>query len=383
MGEPETTASIAISVLVVDDHTMFAESIARLFERESDMVVAGVADTSAAAIEIAEQRRPDVAVVDYGLPDADGVRTAADIRRVSPGTNVVIVTGLADDGVATAAIQAGCTGFLTKDKAARELIAAVRHVHAGEAYIGPNQLLDLQRGLALEQMKSEFLSRISHEFRTPLTMILGYGRLLARRDSTAEASRQVGEQIVESGERLERIVEIMEFNASSVSGQLTVDPTLVDSDALIDDAVLRWAPRLDESHSIELDPGGSPIRLMADQRWLTMAFDELIDNAVKFSPDGGAVTITARRIELTGRPAVEFAVGDQGVGMNSAAQQLAFEEFTQFDTSDARRFSGLGLGLSFVRGVAIAHGGAVACASVAPAGTRVSISLPVAGSIRP
>jgi two-component system sensor histidine kinase AdeS len=56
---------------------------------------------------------------------------------------------------------------------------------------------------------------------------------------------------------------------------------------------------------------------------------------------------------------------------------LAFEEFTQADTSDARRFSGLGLGLSFVRGVAIAHGGAVACASVAPAGMRVSISLPL------
>ncbi len=382
MGEPETTASIAISVLIVDDHMMFAESIARLFERESDMVVAGVADTSAAAIEIAEQRRPDVAVVDYGLPDADGVRTAAAIRGVSPGTNVLIVTGLADDGVATAAIQAGCTGFLTKDKAAHELVAAVRHVHAGEAYIGPNELLDLQRGLALEQMKSEFLSRISHEFRTPLTMILGYGRLLARRDSTAETSRHLGEQIVESGERLERIVQIMEFNASSVSGQLTVDPTLVDSDALIDDAVLRWAPRLDESHSIELDPDGSPIRLMADQRWLTMAFDELIDNAVKFSPDGGAVTITARRIELTGRPAVEFAVGDQGVGMNPAARRLAFEEFTQADTSDARRFNGLGLGLSFVRGVAIAHGGTVACASVAPSGTRVSISLPVAESIR-
>jgi signal transduction histidine kinase len=378
MVDRDVEARSAIHVLIVDDHTMFAESIARLFEREPGMVVAGVADTSAKAIEIAAQMHPDVAVVDYGLPDADGVRTAAGIRAVSADTNVLILTGLADDGVATAAIQAGCSGFLTKDKAARELVAAVRLVHEGEAYIGQNHLVDLRRGLALEKMKSEFLARIGHEFRTPLTMILGYGRLLARRDMTCDNARELGAQIVESGERLERIVEILEFSASSASGQLKVHPSGVDADALIDEAVSRWASRLDKTHSIEHLSPGSPVGVMADERWLTMAVDELIDNAVKFSPAGGTVVITARRSELSGLSAVEIAVGDEGVGMSPAARIVAFEEFMQVDSSDSRPFGGLGLGLSLVRGVALAHGGAVSCASVDPMGTRVAITIPVA-----
>ena len=112
-------ANRPIRVLIVDDHAMFAESIARLFERESDIVVVGLAATSADAITAAAATLPDVAVVDYGLPDADGARTAAGIRAVSPTTTVVVLTGLPDAGVATAAIQAGCSGFLTKDKAAR------------------------------------------------------------------------------------------------------------------------------------------------------------------------------------------------------------------------------------------------------------------------
>lgn len=383
MADRDIEPGTAIHVLIVDDHMMFAESIARLFEREFDMVVAGVADTSAKAIALAAQRHPDVAVVDYGLPDADGVRTAAGIRDVSPDTNVLILTGLADDGVATAAIQAGCSGFLTKDKAARELVAAVRLVHAGEAYIGPNHLVDLRRGLALEKMKSEFLSRIGHEFRTPLTLILGYGRLLARRDMTGDDARQLGAQIVESGERLERIVEILEFSASSASGQLKVHTSVVYPDALIDDAVGRWTPRLDEIHAIEHLSPVSPVGVMADKRWLTMAVDELIDNAVKFSPAGGTVVVTARPSELAGLSAVEIAVGDQGVGMSPAAQQVAFEEFMQADSSDSRQFGGLGLGLSLVRGVALAHGGAVSCASVDPMGTKVSITIPVADSRTP
>jgi signal transduction histidine kinase len=340
------------------------------------MVVAGVAATSAAAIAIADQTRPDVAVVDYGLPDADGVRTAAAIRAVSPDTNVLILTGLPDDGVATAAIQAGCSGFLTKDKAARELVAAVRIVHAGEAHIPRNQLADLHRGLALEKMKSEFLSRIGHEFRTPLTAILGYGRLLAGRDTTADNSRQLGEYIVESGQRLERIIEILEFGVSSACGRLTVHTTAVDPDALVDDAVSRWASRLDNTHAIERDQPGSRVEVMADRRWLAMAIDELIDNAVKFSPAGGRVTIGASRSELDGTPAVDIAVGDQGVGMSPAAQEVAFEEFMQVDSSDTRSFGGLGLGLSLVRAVALAHDGDVSCASLAPMGTRISITVP-------
>ena len=227
-------------------------------------------------------------------------------------------------------------------------------------------------------MKDEFVSRIGHEFRTPLTAILGYGRVLARRDAN-DHHRELGEEIVAAGEQLERIVEILEFTASSACGQLTVRVAALDPEAVIDEVVSRWTPRLGKTHAIRRDGSPSRVGVMADRRWLAMAVNELIDNAVKFSPSGGSVTVSARTNDLAGVPAVEIAVVDQGIGMSPAAREVAFEEFVQMDSSDTRSFGGLGLGLSLVRGVALAHGGAVSCAAVEPVGTRVAVTIPAAG----
>lgn len=378
-SEREPKPRRRIRVLIVDDHAMFAESVARLLEREADMTVVGVAATAAAAIAMAEATEPDVAVVDYGLPDADGARTAAGIRATSPKTNVLVLTGLADDGIATAAIQAGCSGFLTKEKAARELVAAVRIVDTGEAHIPPSHLVDLHRGLATESLKLQFVARIGHEFRSPLTAILGFGRLLTRSETVAPSDRDLAAQVVAGGVRLQRIVEILEFTASSSCGQLTLDARPTDVAVLIQDVIARWSTALGGGpHAIEHVAGRPSADVMVDRRWLAMAINELIDNAVKFSPEGGLITVTAANCELDGGDAVEVAVLDRGIGMTAAAREVAFEEFMQFDSSDTRSFGGLGLGLSLVRGVALAHGGTVACESAAPAGTRVTITIPEA-----
>ena len=111
-----------------------------------------------------------------------------------------------------------------------------------------------------------------------------------------------------------------------------------------------------------------------------MAIDELIDNAVKFSPDGGPVTVTLSAATLNGdgeqRPAVQITVTDQGVGMTAAERRDAFAEFVQGDGSDTRRFGGLGLGLSLVKRVAEAHGGVVVVESVPQKGSKFSIIIP-------
>ena len=220
----ETTPARGISVLVVDDHAMFAESIPRLFEREIGMHVVGVAPTSQIGIAMARELQPDLAVVDYGLPDADGTETAAEIRSVSIDTKVLLLTGLPDDGVATVAIQAGCSGFLTKDKAGHELVEAARIVASGQAFIPSAHLADLHRGLATERIKSEFLSRVGHEFRTPLTSILGSGRLLANRSLSESDARALGEEIIRSGERLQRIVEVLETHRVERGRSVRVAP---------------------------------------------------------------------------------------------------------------------------------------------------------------
>ncbi|MEY2468929.1 MAG: two-component system, NarL family, nitrate/nitrite response regulator NarL [Actinomycetota bacterium] len=379
MAMPNAAAAPLIRILIVDDHAMFAESVARLMDREPDIQVIGVAADSRSGVALARTEQPDVAIVDYGLPDADGTQTAADIRAVSPATNVLLLTGLPDDGVATVAIQAGCSGFLTKDKAGHELVSATRVVASGQAFIPPSHLADLHRGLATQRIRSEFLSRVGHEFRTPLTAILGYGRLIAARPISTDRALELGAHIVRSGERLQRIVEILEFTETSERGELVLQQQPCKPEALIGSAIKRLTERLDVTRQLVVNASPSLPSVYADPHWFAVAIDELIDNAIKFSPDGDVVTIDAVVADLEGTAAVEISVTDHGIGMTPSAREVAFENYMQFDSSDTRAFGGLGLGLSLVRGVALAHGGRAACVPAVPAGTRVSIVIAALG----
>jgi DNA-binding NarL/FixJ family response regulator len=140
-----------ISVVIVDDHNMFAESLARLLGDEADIDVAGTARSSASAIDLVRAVRPDVAILDHRLPDGEGPVTAARIRSVSPDTRVLMLTGAASRQLVVAAVEAGCSGFLTKDKAVHELVAAVRLAHAGGAYLSPAVLAELLSGLGTDR----------------------------------------------------------------------------------------------------------------------------------------------------------------------------------------------------------------------------------------
>jgi len=132
-----------VRVMLVDDHRMFAESLSRLLAEEEGIEVLGIATTGAEAVKKAEKLSPNVVLVDYQIPDMDGVAVAAAIKTQAPHTMIVMLTGSADDRVLLAAIEAGCSGFLTKDRAATEVAMAVRTAAAGEALITPALLARL------------------------------------------------------------------------------------------------------------------------------------------------------------------------------------------------------------------------------------------------
>ena len=132
-----------IGVLLVDDHRMFSESLARLLADEDDIEVLAIADSGAQAIRIADSVNPHVVLIDHQMPDQDGVSVAAELKRRNPDRMVVMLTSSTDDRVLLAAIQAGCSGFLTKDRAASEVAETVRVAAAGEALISPAMLARL------------------------------------------------------------------------------------------------------------------------------------------------------------------------------------------------------------------------------------------------
>lgn len=132
-----------LRVLVVDDHRMFAESVARILGDEADLEVVGVVGSAEDARAAAASTQPDVVLMDFGLPDVDGATMARLLRDAHPSVQIVMLTGQIDDLVFAAAIEAGCVGLVTKDKASSELLSAVRAAGAGELAIPPATLARL------------------------------------------------------------------------------------------------------------------------------------------------------------------------------------------------------------------------------------------------
>lgn len=159
-----------IGVAIVDDHLMFAESLARLLADEPDLRVVGVAGDADAALELVAETHARVVLLDYQLPGRDGVAVARDLKAAHPQSMVVMLTGTGDDRVLLAAIDAGCSGFITKDRAALEVASAVRTAAAGEALISPAQLARLLPKLSrthravgadLTERERELLARLA------------------------------------------------------------------------------------------------------------------------------------------------------------------------------------------------------------------------------
>jgi PAS domain S-box-containing protein len=231
---------------------------------------------------------------------------------------------------------------------------------------------DIRREREVDRMKTEFLSNISHEMKTPLTPIKGYGQLLASRHLPKERTQQFAGEIVAAAGQLERVITQLVNFSSLAAGRLEAAPERVAARELLDGAVERWSGN---GHRVERRVARGTSDLLADRRLVALALDELVDNAVKYSPEGGKVSLVAEGDRRT----VLLRVTDRGVGIPDDRLEAIFDEFAQGDGSSTRSFGGLGIGLSLVRHVADAHGGELTCESRPGKGTTFTLRLPAAG----
>jgi DNA-binding NarL/FixJ family response regulator len=137
---PPESVDRQIRVLIVEDHRMFSQALRMALDETDDIAVTAAVATAQEGVEAARTTLPDVVLMDYRLPDGDGVDAARKIKHDRPQTKVVMLTAASDDNVLSQAIQAGCSGYLTKGHTVDELILAVRAVHNGEALISPAML---------------------------------------------------------------------------------------------------------------------------------------------------------------------------------------------------------------------------------------------------
>jgi signal transduction histidine kinase/HAMP domain-containing protein len=230
-----------------------------------------------------------------------------------------------------------------------------------------------------ERAKQDFFALVSHELRTPLTAILGYVELLLSEDGAPfppEHARHL-EVIERNARRLVRLVGDLLFAAQVEGGPLLLEPGEVDLVALLGDAVELARCRAEES-GIALVTELEPVeRCIGDRDRLAQVFDNLLSNALKFTPPGGRIVV---RLTHDEGPYARIEVSDTGVGIRAEDQAQLFDRFYRARNASGNAVPGLGLGLTIVRTIVEGHGGTVTVRSAPGEGASFTVLLPAADS---
>jgi PAS domain S-box-containing protein len=243
---------------------------------------------------------------------------------------------------------------------------------------------DMTHEHEVEKLKGEFLSNISHELRTPLTPIKGYAELLASKEAPADRTRSFARGILESTRKLERIVALLVDFSSMEAGKLAPRPGAVDIASLVRSLAEEWSERANR-HDVVAEVDGDLPAVTGDERLLRRTLEEILDNAVKFSPGGGRILLRARGVSANGAAgstAVQVAISDEGIGIPADDLPTIFTDFHQVDASETRPYGGLGLGLALVQRIVEAHRGEVVVESEPERGTTLTITIPTPAEVR-
>jgi two-component system OmpR family sensor kinase len=233
---------------------------------------------------------------------------------------------------------------------------------------------------ASQQAQQDFVANVSHDLKTPLTSIQGFSQaILDGTAADAEANRRAAEIIHSEAGRMRRMVDDLLLLARIDAGQVHLDWHQVALGELLASCVARLEPSATEGEiqlGLELPRGGLP-SMTGDPDRLMQLFSNLLDNALKHTPEGGQVTVTAKG----GDGCVQVSVTDTGPGIPAEELPRIFERFYQVDKSRTRSDAeGVGLGLAIAQELAQAHGGRISVESEIGMGTRFLVTLPVTGS---
>ncbi len=228
---------------------------------------------------------------------------------------------------------------------------------------------------AANRSKDEFLAVVSHELRTPLTAILGWLRLMKLGAVETSSRSRALDTVERNANALVRLVEDLLDVSRIVAGKLELETSPMKLSAVAHAATEAVRPAAEAkqiSISSRLDPDPSPV--LGDPARLQQAVWNLLANAVKFTPQGGRIDVSLERQNGT----VQLTVADSGIGIRREFLPRVFERFRQADSTQSRKHSGLGLGLSIVRHVVEMHGGSVRAESPGEGrGATFTLTLPV------
>lgn len=391
--QPDDSNSDQKTILYIEDDDASRVLVRKVLEAAGHRVL--TARDGLLGIDAARRYGPDLILMDINLPHLSGEAATTRLRAMSStkDTPVVALTALASEGDKERALVAGCVGFISKPINVDKLPDQVGEYLAGrrDRLSGPTerrfqaeysqslvarleakvrQLEEANRQLRrIDKMKGDFINLTSHEMRTPLTLVQGYAHLLEDAADTLKDKDpdheivNLVDSMVMAVERLGAIMNEILSVSRIATGQLEPAMGPVRLKRIIDEAVDEVGKSCQERRiTVKVAEEGWPGVFHADGDVLKIALHNVLSNAIKYTPDGGRISVKAEVLEDN----VDLIIADNGIGIEPEEQDLIFEQFytagdTQLHSTSKTDFmgGGLGLGLAIAKGVVDAHRGKI------------------------
>lgn len=362
------------NILVVEDDVNLLEGIRTVLELDGYTVQ--TADNGETALHVLRDsvHLPDLIVSDIMMPRMDGIQLLKEVRKESSwiGVPFIFLTARSEKTDVQRGKQLGVDDYLIKPFEADDLLIAVEsrlNRHRALSQVHQDQMSDLKRRI---------LTILNHEFRTPLTFVVAYADLLneqAGQNVSNEDMLTFLRGINTGAVRLRRLIEnfilLVEFETGDARAAYELRAMTIHNIQVVLQKAVDAVFGMQNTHVCEIYIEEDLPKFTADPEYLSMALIQLLDNAVKFSPQGAVITLSAR----AGDGEVYLSVTDPGRGIPPTELEHIWESFYQVNRA-VHEDPGAGSGLAIVRGIVNLHGGRVDVDSALGEGSIFTIILP-------
>lgn len=359
-----------MNILVVDDSQVVRSFFERILRQAGQQVT--TATNGHEALRLMHDNHYDVVLLDLYLPDTDGLEVLTTLRKTDQETCVLLVTGHSDVQSAIAAGQLGADGYAEKEEVMGTGATLDKLFHRID------QAMTIRNGrraaIELERIRSELYAMVSHDLRNPINIIQLAASMLGDRLNMEDTESQnlVSMITTNTDNLVHQLNDFLDFARLDTGGiRLTLEET--DIVAMVSGLVGEMRMLADQrGHDLRLRTNQATLPVRIDVRRMRQALSNLIENAIKYSPQAGKITVGL----LVSDHDYVVMVSDTGIGVPADQQNQLFQRYMRARNAETSKIKGTGLGLMIVRQIAETHGGRVWYRSNPGGGSVFGMTLP-------
>ncbi|MBI2924386.1 MAG: hybrid sensor histidine kinase/response regulator [Verrucomicrobia bacterium] len=362
-------------ILIVDDVQQNIQVVGTMLREAGYSIMP--ATSGAAALQRVQKKLPDLILLDLMMPELDGLEVCRRLKAEASTQNIPVIFLTASNEMShlVQGLQAGAVDYVTKPFNPPELLARVRtHLelkHSRDMIVRYSQQL-----AHLNNEKNEFMGIVAHDLRSPLGAIKGFAELILEEGQIPrEELEDFTRRIRDTAQRMAEMVQNL-LDANRIErGEMKVSLAPCELSQLLRAVVQSYQPRAAaKQQSILLDDSAGPATVMADRNVTVQVLENLVSNAIKYSPSGKNIYARLRVVEGAARCEVQ----DEGPGLSAEDQQKLFGKFARLSAKPTGGEHATGLGLSIVKRLVEAMNGRVWCESEPGRGATFIVELPAA-----